>query len=597
MKKRFFFINLDYFICLLLITATLAVFWQVRHHDFINLDDPVYVTQNPHIQSGLSRESVLWAFTSFHSGFWIPLTWVSFMLDFEIYGLNSGGYHLTNLLFHIANTLLLFLILRRTTGGRWQSGFVAALFALHPLHVESVAWVTERKDVLSTFFWMLTIWAYNHFTTHRGLNWYLLGLIAFAMGLMAKPMLVTLPFVLILLDYWPLGRIRLGQFDGDNTRALQSANDLGGARSQAFRLVLEKLPFFALAAACSVVAFFSQQSSGAAPSMDSLPLNIRVANAFISYAFYMVKMIWPLRLSAFYPHLGLNLPGWQAVGAGLLLLLITFFVMRFGRRHPYLPVGWLWYLGTLIPVIGLVQVGMQAMADRFTYIPLIGLFIIIAWGVPDLLIKWRFRNFVLSTAAGIVIAVLMLLTHFQVSLWRNNIILFKQAVAVNANNYLAHINLGGALAEQGNIQEAEKHFSVALKLNPGSAVAHNNLGNILEQQGKLEEAVNHFYTALQSKPNLSQTHFNLGNALLRQGKIEEAKIHFTTALQLKPDFAEAHNSLGVALAQQGRLNEAITNFSKALELKPYYPQARKNLETALRQTGKQEAQSKTVLRP
>ena len=585
MNKKLFPTNLDYLICLLLIAAALAVFWQVRNHDFINLDDPVYVTQNPHVQNGLSRESVLWAFSNFHAGFWIPLTWLSFMLDFEIYGLNSGGYHLTNLLFHITNTLLLFIILRRTTGARWQSGLVAALFALHPLHVESVAWVTERKDVLSTFFWMLAIWAYSRFATRGGLNWYLLGLVAFAAGLMAKPMLVTLPFVLLLLDYWPLGRIQFKQLGGDHDQGSQ-ATDGKKIMSQSFRLVWEKLPFFALAAACSVVAFFSQQSAGAAPPLDSLPLHIRVANAFISYVHYIVKMIWPHPLSAFYPHLGLNLPVWQAVGAGLLLLLITFWVIRVGRRHQYLPVGWLWYLGTLIPVIGLVQVGMQAMADRFTYIPLIGLFITVAWGVPDLLSKHRLRNFVLATAAGIVIAALMICTHLQVANWRNNLTLFKKAVEVNANNYLVHINLGGALAEQGNMVEAAKHFSMALQLNPGSAVAHNNLGNIFQQQGKLEKAVNHFYESLQRDPNLCETHFNLGNTLLRQGKIEEARMHFATALQLKPDFAEAHNSLGVALARQGRLNEAIENFSLALQFKPNYEQARNNLERALQQTGR-----------
>ncbi len=388
------------------------------------------------------------------------------------------------------------------------------------------------------------------------------------------------------MDYWPLGRIQLKQLGGDHGHVSQASIDFVKAKSQSLRLVWEKLPFFALAAAFSVVALFSQQSAGGGLPLDSLPMHIRVANAFISYVRYMVKMMWPHRLSAFYPHPGLNLPVWQAFASGLLLFFVTFWVIRAGRRHPYLPVGWLWYLGTLIPVIGLVQVGMQAMADRFTYIPLIGLFIIIAWGVPNLLIKLRFQYFVSATAAGIVIAALMICTHLQVASWRNNITLFKKAVEVNANNYLAHINLGEALAEQGNIEEAEKHFSRALQLNPRSAVAHNNLGNILQQQGKLEKAIDHFYESLHRDPNLSETHFNLGNALLRQGKIEEARIHFATALQIRPDFAEGYNSLGVALARQGKLDEAIVHFREAVRLKPSYAQARSNLELALQEAGK-----------
>ena len=589
----------ELFIGLFLIVATFVVFWQVHHHEFITLDDPVYVTDNTHVQGGLNRQSILWAFTNFHAGFWIPLTWLSFMLDFEIYGLHSGGYHLTNLLFHIANTLLLFLILRRTTGAIWRSGFVAALFALHPLHVESVAWVTERKDVLSTFFWMLTMLAYCRFTTHRRLSWYILGLVAFAMGLMSKPMLVTLPFVLLLLDCWPLGRIKLEQFGGDNKQALQIANDLSKAGTQALRLVVEKLPFFALAAACSVVAFFAKQSAGAALPLDILPLNIRVANAFISYVRYMVKMIWPHRLSVFYPHPGLNLPLWHAVGAGLFLLLITFWVIRSGRRHPYLPVGWLWYLGTMVPVIGIVQVGMQAMADRFTYIPLIGLFIIIAWGVSDIAAKWRYQKVVCTLASGAVLFALMICSFIQLHHWQSGTTLFEHALEVTADNFVVHYNLANELAAQGKFDEAIAQYSEALRINPAHAEVHYNCGNALARLGKHQDAIWHYQRALQLKPNFAEAHNNLGVTLEQQGRLNEAFVHYSRAIQLNPEYGEAHNNLAGLLAAQGKLDEAIVHYSKALRIKPDYGNARVHLAIAFMQTGQTDKaiqQYRTALR-
>ena len=573
-------------ISLLLILCTIVVFWQVRTFDFVYFDDDLYITDNPHLQNGFNQENVIWAFTNNHVGLWLPLTWLSFMLDYKLYGLNPGGYHFTNVLFHLLNTLLLFFILRRSTTSLWRSAFVAALFALHPLHVESVAWVTERKDVLSTLFWMLTLWFYVQYAARSRLYQYLLALFTFALGLMAKPMLVTLPFVLLLMDYWPLGRFQLGPFKIDNGSEGQQLLVSNKVPPQAHRLVLEKLPFFVLAAATSLITFLSQQSWSATASVEVLPARMRIANAMVAYIRYMGKMIWPQDLAVFYPHPGNTLPFWQVVGAGLLLSLMSVWAFRARHRHPYLLVGWLWYLGTLVPVIGLVQVGKQSMADRFTYIPLIGLFIIIAWTVPCLLAKYRYQKIALFTSATLVLASLMVVTRLQVRNWRNSVTLFEHALAVTTNNPVIHNNLGKALIRRGEIDKARFHYAKALQLQPNSARAHTNLGNILEQQGKLEEAMRHYYSAVRLDPKLAEAHFNLGNALIRQGKNEEAASHFATAVQLNAQFAEAHNSLGVSLARQGRFDEAITHFSKALQIKPDYPQAQKNLDIALYQAGK-----------
>jgi Flp pilus assembly protein TadD len=492
---------------------------------------------------------------------------------------------------------LLFFILSRITGSLWRSAFVAGLFALHPLHVESVAWVTERKDVLSTFFWMLTMWFYIQYAAQPRLYKYFLALFAFTLGLMAKPMLVTLPFVLLLLDYWPLGRFQPGQFKDHNGSEIEKSMSSNKLPPLASRLLLEKLPFFVLAAAASLIAFLTQQSWGAAASVEVLPARIRIANGLVAYIGYMRKMIWPQDLAVFYPHPGNTLPIWQAAGAGLLLLLISVLALRARRRHPYLPVGWLWYLGTMVPVIGLVQVGKQSMADRFTYIPLIGLFIIIAWTVPCLLAKWRYQRILLFTSAALVLLALMIVTRLQVRHWRNSITLFEHTLAVTTDNQVIHNNLGKALIRKGEIDKARFHYSRALQLQPNSAKAHTNLGNILEQQGKLQEAMHHYYSAVQLDPKLAEAHFNLGNALIRQGKNEEAAYHFAMAVQLQANFAEAHNSLGVTLARQGRLAEAIVHFYRALQLKPDYPQAQKNLEIALYQAGKTGTPSNSISKP
>ncbi len=605
---------------MLLSLTVLAIFWQVQNHAFIHLDDGEYVTDNIHVRTGLRWKNITWAFTSTHAANWHPLTWLSHMLDCELFGLNPKGHHLTSLLFHLVNSLLLFLILKQMTGAVWRSGFVAALFALHPLHVESVAWVAERKDVLSTLFWMLTLWAYLGYVKRPKGKRYLLTLLLFALGLMAKPMLVTLPFVLLLLDFWPLERFRLGRSGNSNTAISQPSIHANEPRTQVFRLLVEKIPLFALAALSSVVTFIVQKSGGAVGTLETYPFQIRLANALISYVRYIIQMIWPHNLAVFYPHPGQSLPMWQATGAGLLLLIISAAVVRAGHRYPYLPVGWLWYVGTLVPVIGLVQVGAQAMADRYTYVPLIGLFIMIAWGVSDLVGSRRYGKPALALAATSLLVTSMVLTSLQVKHWKNSLTLFNHALQVTENNSQIHnnlgnvlsekgklqaaishytsalkinpnygearINLGVALANQGKLKEAIKHYSEAARLTPNSPELHNNLGVALFREGHIAAAIDHYLAAVQLKPDYAEAHNNLGNALAQQEKLVEAEVHYSKALMIRADYPEAHNNLGVALALQGRLDEAIAHFSEAVRLEPNYVQARANLELALQESGR-----------
>jgi len=572
-------------VCLVLIAATYAVYWNVTGHTFINLDDNLYVYENRHVQNGITLDSITWAFTTTHASNWHPLTWLSHMLDSELYGLNPRGHHLTNLLVHIVNTLLVFFVLRRLTGTLWRSGFVAALFALHPLHVESVAWVAERKDVLSTLFWMLTIWAYTWYVERPKLTRYLLTLLTFALGLMAKPMLVTLPFVLMLLDYWPLGRLADGQWTAtDNGHGRQSASTHKMER-QAFRLLWEKAPFLALTAASSLVTFVAQKSGGAVTTLEVYPIKIRIANALVSYVKYMGKMFWPQKLAVLYPHPGYTLPMWQILGAGFLLVTISILALKARRRYPYCAVGWLWYLGTLVPVIGLVQVGSQAMADRYTYVPLIGLFIIIAWGGCDLVAKWPYRRVGLGSAAGALISALMICSFLQVQLWKNSITLFEHTLVVTSNNWFIHYNLGVTLDKKGRIDEAIKHYLVAVRIKPDNEEAHYNLGNALDKKGRIDEAIKHYLVALGIKPDNEKTHYNLGNALDKKGRLDEAIKHYLVAVRIKPDHEKAHNNLGIALDKKGRLDEAIKHYLVAVRIKPDYGEAHNNLGIAFYHKG------------
>jgi tetratricopeptide (TPR) repeat protein len=596
---------------LVLIFVTLVVFHQLPSHDFINLDDDILVYENPHVHAGLNKEGIAWAFTTFEAYNYHPLTWLSHMLDYQLFGLRPGMHHLTNLLFHLMNTALLLLVLRRMTGTLWRSGFVAALFALHPLHVESVAWVAERKDLLSAFFWLLTMWAYARYAERPGLNRYLPVLLFFGLGLLAKPMVVTLPFVLLLLDFWPLGRMQFHQV-GNDSRPLEPKVPI-------FRLVWEKIPLFALAAISIVVTFAAQQKGGSLKSFEAFPLTTRIANALISYVSYIGKMMWPHNLAVYYPYSG-SVPVWQAVGAGLALICLTVFLMGAARKRPYLAVGWLWYLGTLVPVIGLVQVGSQAMADRYTYLPLVGLFIAIAWGVPSLFAGWHHRQSILAISATILLSGFTVCTWLQLRHWQNSITLFQHTVHVTTNNHFAHNNLGVALAHNGRLDEAMSqysealrlksdasevhnnlanvlaargqvdeaivHYLKALRLEPDYDKAHNNLGNALAGEGKVEEAINHYSEAIRINPDYAGAHYNLGNALAAQGSVDEAIKHYFEALRIWPDWAGAHNNLGFALEKRGRLEEAISHYKKALRIKPDYAKAKGNLERALRLTGR-----------
>jgi tetratricopeptide (TPR) repeat protein len=598
-------------ICLFLAFATAAVYWQVGGHQFINLDDDVYVYENPVVQSGLTTQGVKWAFTTFTAANWHPLTWLSHMLDVQLFGLNAGRHLYTNLVLHIINSLLLFLALRRMTGAVWRSTFVAALFALHPLHVESVAWIAERKDVLSTFFWMLTLLAYARYT-ERTEEWgrYLLVIAGLALGLMAKPMLVTLPFVLLLLDYWPLNRLRWKPAEG--FRELFT---------KALPLVREKLPLFALVAASSIVTSFAQQSGGAVKSLNRFPLPVRLSNVAVSYASYIGKMLWPGNLAVYYPYERTLATG-KAIGAALLLLSITALVVYAARRRGYLLTGWLWYLGTLIPVIGLVQVGEQALADRYTYVPLIGLFLMLVWGAADLMKGWRLRSVATALAAGVLVVVLCVMTWRQLGYWRDSITLYEHTLNVTANNYViqtnlgyalskagrrtegiehlnealriepyffeAHNSLGAALTEEKRLDEALEHFEIALRIQPDVAKVHSNMGAALGMMGKLDEAAVHLNEALRIDPSYPNTHLNLGIILLRQGKNTEAAQRLAEALRLQPDSPEAHNAYGFALQTQGQLTAAIEHFKVALRLNPNYQQAQKNLRNAQTQLNKQQ---------
>ena len=570
-KKTIYNIRPDILVCLFLVIATLVIYGQVRNHAFVNFDDDLYVTDNYHVKDGLTLENVAWAFTDTQTGNWHPLTLLSHMLDVQLYGMNPGEHHMTNVLFHIANTLLLFLVFRKMTSSLWRSVFVAALFAIHPLHVESVAWVSERKDVLSTFFWILTMWSYVLYIERPGMNRYLTALLFFILGIMAKSMLVTLPFVLLLLDYWPLGRIRFGKLRRDGT---------GNKELPIHRLIIEKIPFFALSAAVSVVTIIVQHSRGAVGSLDRFPLTIRIANALVSYIIYMGKMFWPVKLAAFYPHPGV-LPWWQVAAACLFLLFISFLAIRSLKQRPWFIVGWLWYIGTFVPVIGLVQIGYQAMADRYTYVPLIGLFVIAAWGVPDLVSRLvsglNHKRIGLAASTAALFLILMIISWFQVSYWKNSITLFKHAVEVTSNNHVMHDNLGFALTAGGRADEAIKHFKEAIRINPDDEKTYLNMGIALLSQGKLDECIDYYSEVLRVNPDYAIIRNNLGIVLFHKGKTEEAIAHFREALRIELDYAEAHNSLGVALAFKDKVEEAVVHFREALRIKPDYAIAKKNL--------------------
>ena len=543
---------------LLLLVTTLA-YVPALQAGFVNYDDYTYVLKNPHVSSGLSASGIAWAFTTSHAANWHPLTWISHMIDCDVWGVRPAGHHLTNLLLHLASTLTLFFFLRRATGAPWRTLTVAALFALHPLHVESVAWVAERKDVLSGLLGLLTMLAWVRYAERPGAGPYLLALVAFAAGLLAKPMLVTLPFVLLLLDFWPLGRARLG-----------------GVSLSARRLLLEKIPFFALSAVSAAITYSAQHAAGAVATVDEVPLAERFGNAMISCLAYLWRMVWPSGLAVFYP-LPAAVPLWKTAAAAIVLLAATAAAVLGIRRRPWAAVGWLWYLGMLVPVLGFVQVGLQAMADRYTYLPLIGAFIVVVWGSADFAAG---RGRVAAVMAVLVPAVTVALaaTSFrQAVTWKDSETLFARVFEVAGENYVTHYHLANVLAGQGRNDEAIAHYERALALRPGAAAAHNNLATALMARGDLDEARRHCEEALRLKPDYAEAHNNLGSTLARSGGREEGIRQYEEALRLKPDYPEARNNLGVSLGVLGRHDEAAAQFEKALGERPDFVDARVNL--------------------
>ena len=628
-------------IAVLVAAATAAAYWRVGGCDFVNFDDPVYVTENPHVLTGVTVEGAKWAFATTHGANWFPVTWLSHMLDCQLYGVEPGGHHITNVILHVANALLLLVLLYAMTGEPLKCGFVAALFALHPLHVESVAWVSERKDVLSTLLGLLAICAYVRYASRPAIRWYVPTLLLFALSLMAKPMLVTLPFVLLLLDVWPLRRFSVftpRRSAGGRSRA-----------SQAFGLLAEKAPFVLLSVASSGVTLFAQQQGAV---VNTNPVAFRVANALIAYGAYIWKTLWPCRLAVFYP-LPESLSVWHATGSGALLAGVTFFAARTRRRLPFLAVGWLWFLGALFPVIGVVQVGKQAMADRYTYVPHIGLFIMVAWGVPLLVRERRYGRLVLTGAALTVTGLLAAATYGQVGHWRDSVTLFRHALEVTDRNYLAHNSLGNALKKRGDMEGAASHYREALRICPGHASARNNLGAVLAQQGDVTDALASYASALRLRTNHAAMYYNVADALLRlgdprsalpllevalaikpgfsqareladttraeaagpdrpsstqdrsgtglnfgarihtdlgfalavNGKFRAAIGHFRRALEADSTYAEAHNFLGVALTREGKLKEAVGHFREALRIRPGYAEAKANLDQTVSALG------------
>lgn len=549
---------------LILALLTFVVYLPVRDHDFVRYDDDVYVTNNPEVQSGLSWQGIKWAFVTDRGANWHPLTWLSLMLDCELFGVKPGPLHLVNVLFHIVNTLLLFIVFNRMTKALWQSVFVAALFALHPLHVESVAWIAERKDVLSTLFWLLTMLAYVRYVERSSAGRYILALIFFALGLLAKPMLVTLPFVLLLLDYWPLDRFSNFRFSIRNS-------------------IIEKLPFFFLSILSSVITFVVQQKGGAVFSGDIVPFNVRLANAICSYFVYIEKMFWPVRLAVLYPYLIHGISLVKVLLSATVLVLITVLVLYNYRRRKYLIVGWLWYLGTLVPVIGIVQVGVQAFADRYTYVPLTGLFIICAFASADLLKNVPFKKYILATSATIILLACTILTTVQLIYWKDSGLLFERALAVTENNVHILNNYGNALGAMGRHKEAAKVLEQAVRGLPDSYEIRNNYGKALQNLGKLDEAIEQYQIALKIEPTADFARYNLSVALAAKGNLDAAIEQCRIVLAARPDDAEMHTHLGILLQNQGKLDQAIESYKKALQIDPKFQKARENLDAALAQ--------------
>jgi protein O-mannosyl-transferase len=589
-------------IAIFLVTITWLVFGRTIGYDFVNYDDRVYVYENPIVTNGVTLHGIVWAFTHAHARNWHPLTTLSHMLDCTMFDLRAGGHHFTNVFLHTLAVLLLFFALHKMTRGSsspgddsvrladrtgnvWRSAFVAAVFAIHPLHVESVAWVAERKDVLSAVFFMLTLAAYSAYVREPSIRRYLVVSLFFACGLMSKPMLVTVPLVLLLLDYWPLARRQTSEVRGQRSdvgrqrsevRCRQSKTETARLENQSWlRLVLEKLPLFALSILCGLVTFLIQERS--AGSLEPLPLAWRINNAIVSGVTYIWQMFWPIRLTVFYPHPENHLAIWQMALALGFLFAVTALVLIYRRSRPYLLVGWLWYLVMLLPVIGILQVGLQGHADRYTYLPQIGLYIALTWLIADLISSVRYRRGVLAAASAIVLMALSACAWKQTSYWRNSETLWTRALAVTTNNETAHTNFGMLLLSQGQVDEAISHLQTALQIVSKSgeehysltrAIIYSDLASASVRKGKSEEAIAYLEKAVELQPNYGDAHYNLGSVLFQKGEIDQAVAQWRTTLSINPDDGATHTALANALLQKGQLREAIVHYEAAMDLEP-----------------------------
>lgn len=545
---------------LLLMAMILVIYWQVRDFSFIHYDDPEYVFENIRVQQGLTINNIRWALTTTHFSNWHPLTWMSHMLDAQLYGNNPGQQHFVNVLLHILNTLLLFNLFRKMTGNTLPSALVAGLFAVHPLHIQSVAWISERKDLLCGLFFFLTLSNYCNYSKTGARTSYGLALLCYILGLMSKPMIVTLPFLLLLLDYWPLGR-----FTG---------------KKSSIALILEKTPFLLLAGLSCGVTLYAQQAGGSVASIAQISPVARIQNALISYLLYLWKILIPRDLAILYPHPGTH-PTWLILLASVVLVAATASVLWWANRKPYLPVGWFWFLGMFVPVIGLIQVGVQAMADRYTYLPMIGIYCCFAFLLHDILQTQKKTRFY-SLITVVILCIFSLRTWQELQYWQNGRTLFARAIAVTKNNFVAHNNLGYELVQAFDFDEAKKEFECSLEINSNFQVAHLNLGRSFIEEGNIAEGIAHYEAALKIDPNYTEAHNNLGNVFLRSGNLHDAAAHYIAALRLNPLLIETYNNLGAILMHDGKTDEAIAMFKKAIQLNPNFHEARENLTAALK---------------
>lgn len=554
-----------YIIVALLIIVSLVSFGRIAVNNFINFDDPGYITKNYIVQSGLNLQTVKWAFSTTYLSYWHPLTWLSHALDWSLFGDYAGGHHLVSLLLHIGTVLLLFLFLNKTTNNTWASAFAAVFFAIHPLRVESVAWASERKDILSMFFGIASVYAYAFYAEDLKISKYFLCLILFALSMMSKPMLVTLPFVLLLLDYWPLQRLK--------TPSDAHKNVLNTTA----RLIWEKIPFFILTVILSIITLWAQKKEGSVSSMDIVPFITRTANAIISYAAYLEKTFWPVHLSVFYPY-NFFLPLWEVIISGIILTLITLTVIYYIKKLPFLLVGWFWYLGTLIPVIGLIQTGRQAMADRYTYLPSIGIAMILAWGIPFLFKREDIRKKILLPAALFILVTFSFLTWIQCGYWKSSIILFKHASRAINNNDLALKNFGADFTQLGQyqFQREIQAYNKAVRLNPDNAEIYYNRGIAYSKIGQYQNAISDYNEAIRLKPDYVEAYNNRGNIYGQHGQYQLAIEDFNKVIGINPNHFRAYNNRGLACSEMGQYQSAVKDFSKAISLKPDYANAYNN---------------------